>query len=447
MTTKLLDREPTEEMLAAGSKAALMLATMPDDGTRYSCERAAYHAMWEVAPALPADPQASPSPQGASVQAESAAPTHTLIKELERAINCVSAENGSNTPDFILAEYLVSCLAAFNVASRQREAWYDVHLSPAQPETRDEVIEECAKACDERAQMQQEDHGPGQCHERSGALLCAYDLRALKSGEAAQPKAATTQAPGCASTRTVDHEDHPATVAAPDRADAVKQIENHPALKHLSKDEQVSFRRALHRAVEFQRKDVRTEGEKIAASADFIANCPLGDVPPAPQSGEVAESESLYQLTLQALDEMLRSPHYAARKHELTCARNAITILEEHVAHDASALLRLQRERDEALQKFADERKLSTAISRDCNETALERNALQAELTALKAQSGGEDGERYRAQRESAFQSHTQEQFAVRNTPMARATFYKSYDDVIDTARKSVPSAGREGEV
>src|SRR6185369_10230328 len=40
------------------------------------------------------------------------------------AINCHSAENASNTPDFILSQYLCSCLDAFNTATQQRENWY-----------------------------------------------------------------------------------------------------------------------------------------------------------------------------------------------------------------------------------------------------------------------------------------------------------------------------------
>jgi hypothetical protein len=47
-----------------------------------------------------------------------------LRHEIEQAVNRVSAENGSNTPDFILAEYLVSCLAAFDRAVQQRARWY-----------------------------------------------------------------------------------------------------------------------------------------------------------------------------------------------------------------------------------------------------------------------------------------------------------------------------------
>lgn len=45
-------------------------------------------------------------------------------KELEVLINRHSAENGSMTPDFILAQYLVDCLGAFDKAVSNREAWH-----------------------------------------------------------------------------------------------------------------------------------------------------------------------------------------------------------------------------------------------------------------------------------------------------------------------------------
>lgn len=44
--------------------------------------------------------------------------------ELTALINKYSLENNSNTPDFILANYLVNCLNAFNLASIGREKWY-----------------------------------------------------------------------------------------------------------------------------------------------------------------------------------------------------------------------------------------------------------------------------------------------------------------------------------
>ena len=39
-------------------------------------------------------------------------------------INKHSKENGSNTPDFILAEYLIECLRAFDKTTRLRTEWY-----------------------------------------------------------------------------------------------------------------------------------------------------------------------------------------------------------------------------------------------------------------------------------------------------------------------------------
>ena len=43
---------------------------------------------------------------------------------LELLINSYSKENGSNTPDFILAEYMSNCLDAFDKAVEAREKWY-----------------------------------------------------------------------------------------------------------------------------------------------------------------------------------------------------------------------------------------------------------------------------------------------------------------------------------
>lgn len=47
-----------------------------------------------------------------------------LRKEIENAINRNSAENGSDTPDYILAQYLVDCLQAFDKAVTKRTEWY-----------------------------------------------------------------------------------------------------------------------------------------------------------------------------------------------------------------------------------------------------------------------------------------------------------------------------------
>lgn len=44
-------------------------------------------------------------------------------KELESLLNCHSRENGSDTPDFILAQYLSDCLAAWDRAVTRRTEW------------------------------------------------------------------------------------------------------------------------------------------------------------------------------------------------------------------------------------------------------------------------------------------------------------------------------------
>lgn len=53
-------------------------------------------------------------------------------KELEQLINKHSMESGSDTPDFLLAEYLRSCLVAFNIAITKRDLWYG--KTPTPPE-------------------------------------------------------------------------------------------------------------------------------------------------------------------------------------------------------------------------------------------------------------------------------------------------------------------------
>ena len=47
-----------------------------------------------------------------------------FLKKLEILINSTSQENGSNTPDFILAGFLSQCLRAFDEAVNARSKWY-----------------------------------------------------------------------------------------------------------------------------------------------------------------------------------------------------------------------------------------------------------------------------------------------------------------------------------
>jgi hypothetical protein len=48
----------------------------------------------------------------------------TFELELRNLINRHSKENDSNTPDYILAEYIQSSLNVFNNIVKQRDAWY-----------------------------------------------------------------------------------------------------------------------------------------------------------------------------------------------------------------------------------------------------------------------------------------------------------------------------------
>src|ERR1043166_7048038 len=51
--------------------------------------------------------------------------------QLTHLINFHSLEGGSATPDFLLADYLVQCLAVFDVTIAHREAWYGRPLAAA----------------------------------------------------------------------------------------------------------------------------------------------------------------------------------------------------------------------------------------------------------------------------------------------------------------------------
>lgn len=68
----------------------------------------------------------SPAP----VWASEPQPTTELQDRLRILLNSVSSENGSNTPDFILADYLLNCLQAFNQACNAREKWYGRSAHP-----------------------------------------------------------------------------------------------------------------------------------------------------------------------------------------------------------------------------------------------------------------------------------------------------------------------------
>ena len=55
-------------------------------------------------------------------------PLDQLEKEFAKVINRNSVENWNNTPDFILAKYLIDCLKVFSDINRNREQWYGKEL-------------------------------------------------------------------------------------------------------------------------------------------------------------------------------------------------------------------------------------------------------------------------------------------------------------------------------
>lgn len=66
-----------------------------------------------------------------------------LEASLSAALNRFSAENPSNTPDWILAQFLLGCLAAWNQGVQQRETWYGRdsrpgHITTVPPSTGNE---------------------------------------------------------------------------------------------------------------------------------------------------------------------------------------------------------------------------------------------------------------------------------------------------------------------
>ena len=81
-----------------------------------------------------------------------------LRGKIEDAINKASAENVSNTPDFILAEYLVDCLAAFDKATNARIKWYDKEKEdPTETNKVVDIKEVCSDAVESEAKKDADD--------------------------------------------------------------------------------------------------------------------------------------------------------------------------------------------------------------------------------------------------------------------------------------------------
>lgn len=59
----------------------------------------------------------------------------TFFQELEALINRHSKENASNTPDFILAEFMEQCLLLFDQATNARSVWFGLRHGADEPVT------------------------------------------------------------------------------------------------------------------------------------------------------------------------------------------------------------------------------------------------------------------------------------------------------------------------
>ncbi len=78
---------------------------------------------------------------------EPTAEDDSIERRLRRALN--GAENGSNTPDLILARFMAEVLPVLDSAIRARDAWYGVELAPGQSRpgrTPAELLEELRRA-------------------------------------------------------------------------------------------------------------------------------------------------------------------------------------------------------------------------------------------------------------------------------------------------------------
>lgn len=76
-------------------------------------------------PAGPVEP-AQPHPEDQFFREEPG----DLARKLSSLLNSYSRENASNTPDFILAAYMLDCLTAGEALIRRRDRWYGINPAP-----------------------------------------------------------------------------------------------------------------------------------------------------------------------------------------------------------------------------------------------------------------------------------------------------------------------------
>lgn len=51
-----------------------------------------------------------------------------LKNELETLLNKYSVENGSDTPDFLLAQYILDCILSYQSIVTKRDKWFGVDM-------------------------------------------------------------------------------------------------------------------------------------------------------------------------------------------------------------------------------------------------------------------------------------------------------------------------------
>ena len=74
------------------------------------------------------------SPSTVSLEEAQAQSDAGFRADLETLVNRYSRENGSDTPDFILADYLNGCLKQWDTSVRAREQWYGRAPQPVLPD-------------------------------------------------------------------------------------------------------------------------------------------------------------------------------------------------------------------------------------------------------------------------------------------------------------------------
>lgn len=104
--------------------------------------------------------------------------------DIAAAINRYSMENASNTPDFILADFLDECLSAFSRAAKRRDEWYgERQTAPVEIEAKPSLPPHQQRVVDEKRDLD----------ERAGKLLAFFDTVVFSTLDPAEQHRMRTQ--------------------------------------------------------------------------------------------------------------------------------------------------------------------------------------------------------------------------------------------------------------